>query len=118
MYPQLGRGMAQNIGVKAVPSTVKSSTGKGRKTASSKVTLSCSKCSNNDFADRESFYVHILECGGDVDWDSTTKKGKKKAKKSKTLGSLKPLRRTNSRDGTESGIMAHDVVRNNFNIKS
>ncbi len=33
--------------------------------------------------------------------DSTTKKGKKKAKKSKNLGSLKPLRRTNSRDGTE-----------------
>ena len=109
MYPQLGRGMAQNVGVKVVTSTAKSSTGKGRKSASPKVKLSCSKCSNNEFTDRESFYVHILECGGDVDWDSTTKKGKKKAKKSKNLGSLKPLRRTNSRDGTESGKMSHDM---------
>jgi hypothetical protein len=44
-----------------------------------------------------------LECGGDLDWDMTSKKGKKKARKSKNPGSLKPLRRTNSRDGTESG---------------
>jgi hypothetical protein len=99
MYPQLGRGMSQNQGVKVNP---KSSTMKSRK-SSPKTIFKCNKCLSSDFPDKDSFYIHILECGGDVDWDTTTKKGKKKAKKSKNLGSLKPLRRNNSRDGTESG---------------
>ena len=100
MYPQLGRGMANNRGVKVVGN--KTSMPKARKSTMKNAQM-CTKCLSSEFADKEAFYVHILECGGDVDWDSTNKKGKKKAKKSKNLGSLKPLRRTNSRDGTESG---------------
>jgi hypothetical protein len=65
-------------------------------------TWTCTKCLSSDFDDKESFYVHILECG-DPDWDTTSKKSRKKAKKSKNMGSLKPLRRANSLDGTESG---------------
>ena len=94
MYPQTGRGLSVNRGVKM--------TSKARKMAANQ-RFNCTKCLSSDFADRDAFYVHILECGGDGDWDVTSKKGKKKSKKSKNLGSLKPLRRANSRDGTESG---------------
>ena len=73
---------------------------KVRKTAPKQT---CTKCLSSEFESKEAFYVHILECGGDVDWDAASKKGKKKARKSKNPGSLKPLRRANSRDGTESG---------------
>ena len=43
----------------------------------------CSKCpdgSDNTFKNREEFYVHVLECGGEVDWDVSKKKSKKKKK--------------------------------------
>ena len=51
----------------------------------------CSKCADNAgivFKNREEFYAHLLECGGEVDWDVSKKKSKKKKK------SL--LKRTNS----------------------
>ena len=47
----------------------------------------CSKCpkgDNNTFKNRADFYVHVLECGGELDWDSSKKKSKKKKKVSAT----------------------------------
>ena len=51
--------------------------------------LKCSKCPDgveNSFKNRQEFYVHVLECGGEVDWDdsSSKKKSKKKKKVSST----------------------------------
>ena len=46
--------------------------------------LKCSKCPDgveNSFKNREEFYVHVLECGGEVDWDDSSKKKSKKKKK-------------------------------------
>merc|ERR1711976_980572 len=39
----------------------------------------CSKCPELNFeGGKEEFYAHVLECGGDVDWDVSKKKKKKK----------------------------------------
>lgn len=64
----------------------------GRKKAVNKAEISqsdlqCSKCQQGAFEDRNAFYVHVLECGGQTDWDVSKKKKKKKRN---------ILRRTNS----------------------
>ena len=81
--------------------------------------LKCSKCPDgveNSFKNRQEFYVHVLECGGEVDWDGSSKKKSKKKKKvsstsrprkEETAGKLKfwfdpvPTRDPNSPTGND-----------------
>lgn len=74
MHPQVGRNLGKHKRVK-IQGIRKIS----KKTEKEEIesSFNCSKCSTN-FEDREAFYVHVLECGGQTDWDLTKKKKKKK----------------------------------------
>lgn len=75
MHPQVGRNLGKNKKVKMLGiRKIKKEEKAEEKTVSS---FNCSKCSTV-FEDREAFYVHVLECGGQNDWDVSKKKKKRK----------------------------------------
>ena len=109
IYPQLGRQLAIEYGA-VTHKNVKAKTIKKRKgrrvnadirdgtmgpSPQSDVNLSyqCKKCVNQklpedpdgknvfQFDTKEKFYVHLLECGGDLDWEGKRDKKKKGSKK-------------------------------------
>merc|ERR1712141_306803 len=61
MHPQVGRNLGKNKKVEEKAESI----------------FNCSKCSFST-EDREAFYVHVLECGGQSDWDVSKKKKKRK----------------------------------------
>ena len=78
MHPQVGRNLSRLQKIKLLGAKKSSKAKKPPK----KVTegLKCSKC--DKISDkRDEFFKHILECGGEEDWDNASKKKKKKAKK-------------------------------------
>ena len=74
MYPQLGRSLTKHKSVKLIGCKKP----KIEIKPDSQHELKCSKCPELKFESKEDFYAHVLECGGDVDWDVSKKKKKKK----------------------------------------
>ena len=113
IHPQLGRQLMVEKGASNPPPSAKQPNirkRKGRKRASS-INLSnelptaisvnaasyqCKKCSSKNistdvegsksvqFETKEEFYIHLLECGGDLDWRGKRDKKKKGSKKNST----------------------------------
>ena len=94
IHPQVGRAMTKNQLVKLSIGPRQPSPTKRKRESASKANstqtnpydepLKCSKCPDgveNSFKNRAEFYVHVLECGGEVDWDDSSKKKSKKKKK-------------------------------------
>ena len=75
MYPQLGRSLTKHKSVKLIGSKKP----KPEIKPDPQLEHKCSKCPELKFeGGKEEFYAHVLECGGDVDWDVSKKKKKKK----------------------------------------
>ena len=76
IHPQIGRNLGRQNSVKMIG---RKSSPMKRKPQIVQDQFKCSKCLDEKVFDkREDFYVHLLECGGDVDWDVSKKKKKKK----------------------------------------
>merc|ERR1711936_1231852 len=89
MYPQLGRSLTRYKTIKLMGSK-KPNINKLALTKEENTEFKCSKCYNHNggneeekifFETREDFYVHLLECGGQSDWDESKSKKKKKKQK-------------------------------------
>jgi hypothetical protein len=87
IHPQTGRNLTRHNLVKTISgsrvrnsSPVKRIAKKAELAAMiiEKKPLLCSKCPKLTFEGREQLYVHVLECGGDTEWDVSKKKKKKK----------------------------------------
>ena len=80
MHPQLGRSLVKGQKVKLIGSKKSNANKVKKEEATSHSELKCSKCPEVKFENRETFYVHILECAGETEWDVSKKKKKKKQK--------------------------------------
>ena len=77
MHPQVGRNLGKHKKVKILGTRKLKKSEEKIPVEKAEVEFSCSKCSNV-FQEREEFYVHVLECGGQTDWDVSKKKRKRK----------------------------------------
>ena len=92
IHPQVGRSMTRHQAIKPIGAMKPVGQRKPSPTKRKKQIIppnpveevfKCSKCPDSNestFKNREEFFVHVLECGGEVDWDVTKKKSKKKKK--------------------------------------
>lgn len=112
IHPQLGRGLSINRGAMTAANVSGDTKRKSSRKVEVKTELEaiatrkyqCTKCVAT-FDSQEQFYVHVLECGGDLEWDVSKKKKKRKRMLQQQQqangngsGSLKPLRRMNSEE--------------------
>ena len=77
MHPQVGRNLGKHKKVKILGSRKLKKSEEKIPIEKAESEFMCSKCSTV-FQQREEFYVHVLECGGQTDWDVSKKKKKRK----------------------------------------
>ena len=78
IHPQIGRSLTKHQSIKIMGARKTSPSKKVKNNNDLSKKFKCSKCTEMVFETKEEFYVHVLECGGDVDWDVSKKKKKKK----------------------------------------